>query len=204
MDKNKIFDSDDIKGYQLFYRHSLHEPYQLYRYFTFNNTLPQKYKQRSAELISDDLIISSEYSPEGLLDPNNLPVFYEFKNYVFKIRPNTDYYFAMCSIDAHGNSSNYSVQYRIRRNNVTGEVDIQVASIAGAPKQYPNVRIPGKLVYPSFKASGYRQLDIYLAPDSDLALPNTNGDTPAVNLQLFELETQIEKNLSITIKEPDE
>ena len=62
VDKNKVFDSDDIKGYQLFYRHSLHEPYQLYRYFTFNNTLPQKYKQRSAELISASLcqlIISS-------------------------------------------------------------------------------------------------------------------------------------------------
>jgi len=199
VDKNKIFDSDDIKGYQLFYRHSLHEPYQLYRYFTFNNTLPQKYKQRSAELISDDLIISSEYSPEGLLDPNNLPVFYEFKNYVFKIRPNTDYYFAMCSIDAHGNSSNYSVQYRIRRNNVTGEVDIQVASIEGAPKQYPNMLVQGKLVDSAMKVSGYEYLDIYFAPDTLLSVPNRNE--PASRLQLFDLETQVEKNITITINE---
>lgn len=198
-DKNRSFDTNDIKGYQLFYRHSLREPYQLFRYFTFNNTFPQKYKQRAAEIISDDLIISSEHSPAGKLDPNNLPSFYEFKNYVFKIRPNTDYYFAMCSIDAHGNSSNYSVQYRIRRNNVTGEVDIQILSVEGAPKQYPNMLIQGKLVDSSMKTSGFQFLDIYFAPDTIISTPNRNQ--PATNLQIFDLETQVQKNITITIND---
>ena len=198
-DKNRSYDTDDIKGYQLFYRHSLYEPYQLYRYFTFNNTFPQKYKQRAAEIISDDLIISSEYSPAGTLNPDNLPSFYEYKNYVFKIRPNTDYLFAMCSIDAHGNSSNYSVQYKIRRNNVTGEVDIQTLSIEGAPKQYPNMLVQGKLVDSSMKVSGYQYLDIYYAPDTFASVPNRNQ--PGTRLQLFDLETQVEKNITITINE---
>jgi len=198
-DKGKIYDSDDIKGYQLFYRHSLNSPYELYRYFTFNNTMPQKFVSRSAELISDDLIISSEYSPAGELDPNNLPVFFEPKRYIFKIRPNTDYFFAMCSIDAHGNSSNYSVQYKARRNNVTGEVDIQLVSSEGAPKQYPNLLVKGKLVDSSIKVSGYRYLDIYLNPDTQMSMPNRN--TAGTRLQLFDLETQIEKNITITINE---
>jgi hypothetical protein len=105
----------------------------------------------------------------------------------------------MCSIDAHGNSSNYSAQYKIRRNNVTGEVDIQLLCPEGAPKQYPNLLIPGKLVDASFKSSGYQYMDIYFAPDSKLSVPNINQE--AVNIQLFELETQIEKNITITIKE---
>jgi len=199
VDKNKSYDTDDIKGYQLFYRHSLTEPYQLYRYFTFNNTFPQTYASRSAEIISDDLIISSEYSPTGELDPKNLPRFVEFRKYIFKIRPNTDYLFAMCSIDAHGNSSQYSVQYKIRRNNVTGEVDIQVLSIQGAPKQYPNMLIQGKLVDSSMKVSGYQFMDIYFAPDTIISAPNRNE--PATKLQLFDLETQVEKNITITINE---
>ena len=198
-DENQAWDTDDIKGYQIFVRNSLLKPYRLYRYFTFNNTAPRSAAMYAHELISDDYIITSEYDFPESVNINEIPRFYEFKEYVLDIRPNTDYYFAMCSIDAHGNSSNYSAQYKVRRNNVTGEVDIQLLCPEGAPKQYPNLLIPGKLVDASFKSSGYRFLDVYFAPDSKLSVPNVNEE--AVNIQLFELETQIEKNITITIKE---
>ena len=40
-------------------------------------------------------------------------------------------------------------------------------------------------------------MDIYYAPDSTISKPSANE--PAVNIQLFELETQVEKNVSITL-----
>jgi len=203
-DKGIVYDTNDIKGYQIFIRHSLFESYHLYRYYTFNNTVPTSARLHANEIIEDSYIVTSEYDIPADVALKDIPEFFEFKEDTLEIRPNVDYYISMCSIDAHGNSSNYSSQYKIRRDNVTGQVDMKLICSAGAPKQYPNVLIPGKLVNPSFKASGYRKLDIYLAPDSNLAMPNTNGNTAAVNLQLFELETQIEKNISITIKEPDE
>ena len=194
-----LIDTDDIKGYQLFVRNSLYEPYQLYRYFTFNNTKPESMRIHSMETISDDYIISSEYDTPDTIDPDDIISFYEYNEYVVPIRSNVDYYFALCSIDAHGNSSNYSAQYKIRRNNVTGEVDIQLICPVGAPKQYPNLLVPGKLVKPSMMVSGYKFMDTYFCPDSQLSIPNLEGES--VNIQLFELETQIEKNITITMKQ---
>lgn len=193
-----LIDTDDIKGYQLFIRNSLYEPYQLYRYFTFNNTKPESLRIHSMETISDDYIISSEYDTPDTIDPDDIVSFYEYREYVVPIRSNVDYYFALCSIDAHGNSSNYSAQYKVRRNNVTGEVDIQLICPVGAPKQYPNLLIPGRLVQPSMKVSGYKFMDTYFCPDSKVSIPNLDGES--VNIQLFELETQVEKNIKITMK----
>ena len=154
---------------------------------------------RALETIGDDYIISSEYSIPDSVAPDDIPNFFEYTQYILPIRSNVDYYFALCSIDAHGNSSEYSAQYKIRRNNVTGEVDIQLVCPVGAPKQYPNLLIPGRLVQPSFKASGYKFMDPYFAPDSTTSTPNFGGES--VNIQLFDLETEVEKNIKITLTE---
>ena len=199
VDESIQFDTNDIKGYQLFIRNSLYEPYRLYRYFTFNNTKPDNLRMRALETIGDDYIISSEYSIPDSVAPDDIPNFFEYTQYILPIRSNVDYYFALCSIDAHGNSSEYSAQYKIRRNNVTGEVDIQLVCPVGAPKQYPNLLIPGRLVQPSFKASGYKFMDTYFAPDSTTSTPNFGGES--VNIQLFDLETEVEKNIKITLTE---
>ena len=198
-DEDKIFDTNDIKGYQILIRNSLIEPYRLFRYFTFNNTKPENLRMRSLETISDDYIISSEYSVPDTVAPDDIPEFYEYTEYILPIRSNMDYYFALCSIDAHGNSSEYSAQYKVRRNNVTGEVDIQLVCPVGAPKQYPNMLIPGKLVQPSFKVSGYKYMDTYFAPDAAVSMPSFGGE--GANIQLFELETEVEKNIKITLNQ---
>ena len=199
VDESIQFDTDDIKGYQIFLRNSLTEPYRLFRYFTFNNTRPENLRMRALETIPDDFIISSEYPVSDSVAPDDIPRFYEYTDYVLPIRSNVDYFFALCSIDAHGNSSDYSAQYKIRRNNVTGEVDIQLICPVGAPKQYPNLLIPGKLVQPSFKASGYKFMDTFFAPDSSVSTPNFGMES--VNIQLFDLETEVEKNIKITLTE---
>ena len=43
--------------------------------------------------------------------------------------------------------------------------------------------------------NSFQYLDIYFAPDSKLSVPNV--DEEAVNIQMFELETQIQKNIGL-------
>ena len=38
-DDSKLWETNDTKGYQIFYRHSLTEPYKLLKYFKFNNNI---------------------------------------------------------------------------------------------------------------------------------------------------------------------
>lgn len=194
----QIFETNDIKGYQIFLRNSLNDPYQLYRYFTFNNTVPSELRIRPAESIKDDYIISSEYEIKDISDDATIPSFFEYTEYVLNLRANTDYFISLCSIDAHGNSSNYSAQYKIRRDNVTGRVNIELISPEGAPKQYPNLYVKGRLLNPSFTASGYKYMDIYYCPDTEVSIPEY-GETPSLNIQLFDLETQIEQNVEIKL-----
>lgn len=194
----EIFETNDIKGYQIFLRNSLQEPYRLYRYFTFNNTVPSELRIRPAESIKDDYIISSEYEVRDISKEATIPSFFEYTEYVLNLRANTDYYIALCSIDAHGNSSNYSAQYKIRRDNVTGRVDIKLISPEGAPKQYPNLYVKGRLLNPSFTASGYKYMDVYYSPDTEVSVPEY-GNTPSLNIQLFDLETQVEQNVEIKL-----
>lgn len=194
----EIFETNDIKGYQLFLRNSLEEPYRLYRYFSFNNTVPSELRIRPAESIKDDYIISSEYEINDISEQATIPDFFEYTEYVLKLRANTDYFVAICSIDAHGNSSNYSAQYKIRRDNVTGRVAIKLISVSGAPKQYPNLYVKGRLLNPSFTASGYKYMDVYYCPDTEVSVPEY-GVTPSLNIQLFDLETQIEQNVGIKL-----
>ena len=193
---SKLYDTDDIKGYQIFVRNSLLEPYKLFKYFTFNNTFPIEARIKPPEIIPDEYIRS--YEDNRTTNSESKIKFYEPTEFVIDIRPNTDYFFAMCSIDAHGNSSEYSAQYKIRRNNVTGEISADMISVQGAPKQYPNLLIPSKLLRPSFTVSGYKFMDIYYAPDTNISKPNVN--TPAANINLFELTTQVEKNIEITLR----
>ena len=200
-DMGKRWDTDDIKGYQIFYRHSLYEPYRLVKYFKFNNTTPENYRIYSHEYTPDSLVVSYETKNPEKTDNNGAPIYPAPGSWILEIRPNTDYYFTMCSIDAHGNSSNYGTQYQVRRDNVTGEVAVKIISPPGAPKQYPNLKIPNKLVQPVMKVSGYSNMDIYYNPDTKYSKPNSNTGKASVNFQLFELETQTEENIKITITE---
>lgn len=192
---SKLYDTDDIKGYQVFVRNSLYRPYRLLKQFNFNNTYPVEARIRTPEIVPEDYVISTEYTTAADVSP--YPKFIEPREFITAIRPNVDYYFTLCSIDAHGNSSQYSSQYKIRRNNVTGEVNIEMISQEGAPKQYPNLLVPSKLMRPSFTVSSYRYMDVHYVPDTVLSKPNS--DEPAINIHLFELETQVEKNITLTL-----
>ena len=51
----------------------------------------------------------------------------------------------MCVIDAHGNSSNLSPQYKVKLNSYKNSLEIDFISFKGAPKQYPNFMMSDKI-----------------------------------------------------------
>ena len=182
---NKI-DPNDIKGYQIFIRNSLEEPYTLVRYIDFNDVEPKEYREKAKENIPAEYILS--------VNPNDAS---RRLSYQVDLRSNTDYYIAMCSIDAHGNSSSYSTQYYVRRNSVTGEVRVSAVSSAGAPKTQPNLLIPGRLIKDSMYASNYRRCNVYFNPELSRSFPDVGQ---SVEVEFLDTKTDTVSSVVYDIK----
>jgi hypothetical protein len=175
---NEMSYVDDIKGIQIFIRESLEDPYSLVKYLQYSDVQPQ-YRESPFEFIPREYIEDLETNGA----PIRIPTSYDIR-----IRPNRDYYLALCSIDAHGNSSGYSAQYRIRRNSVTGEFTKEVVSYSHAPKVQPNLKLIKPIALSSFKASGYKMCTIYQNPDSGEVIPD---EGLSLQVQMIDVQTDI-------------
>tara|TARA_B000000557_G_scaffold250754_1_gene237383 strand:- start:469 stop:2097 length:1629 start_codon:yes stop_codon:yes gene_type:complete len=118
----------DVKGYQIFKRYSLEDPFVLIRQFESHN--PNDFYTRNQEV--------SEQIVERLKNKNNT-VFYDnnFKKEKIQI-------YAICSIDAHGFVSNYSSQYAVKYNHENKSCEIDLVSTEGAPLHMPNLLVKRK------------------------------------------------------------
>ena len=184
---------DDTAGYVLFVRNNLEKPYKIEKQFhivkKIRNYGPLEggLKDQTVEHNLADAGINP--SIIGANIPNSDIVYVQdLKRNVYdlSIRSNTDYYITFASYDVHGNLSNYSEQFFLRRNNVTGEVTTKLISSKGATLQYPNTLIPTKFVLSSFKSSGYKYLDLFQTPDTQNSYP-TNGN---LSIHMIDLETE--------------
>lgn len=176
---------DDTKGIQIFVRNSLEEPYALVRYLDFNDVEPPQYRELADENIPAEYIMR--------VDPNSTSRKTQFN---IRLRPNSDHYIALCSIDAHGNSSGYSEQYKLRRNSVTGEVVISLVSPAGAPKNQPNLLLRKPLVESSFQASMYTDASIFFNPDLESSCPDAEA---SVIFEFFDVNSDTSDNFVINM-----
>jgi hypothetical protein len=199
-------ETDDVGGYLLFIRNSLEEPYRLENQFH----ITKKYRKFYKTDFQDEVILDSTKSEEDLgMDltklimpniigasvPNGsiIPILdHKSNSYDMEIRANQDYYITFCTYDVHGNVSNYSEQFFLRRNNVTGEVSIKLISSKGASLAYPNALVDNKFVLSSMKSSGYKYLDIHQTPDLSSSYPSDGG----VTIQLIDLETEEDRNIT--------
>jgi hypothetical protein len=182
----------DIKGYQVFYRHKITEAFRILKYIDFN-----------------DLI--EAYSPLEKI-PNMYTVTTELplSNMETKIVPDKLYIFAVCTVDAHGNSSNFSTQYEVTLVSRDNALLIKMASYPGAPKQYPNFMMSGKLFVDSMAVSGVEKATIYYKPDAtDLTIYKTNAkiaveslsdDRAAYRLQMIDINSQNDNILDIKVR----
>ena len=76
--------------------------------------------------------------------PNNFDLVKRLKNgdsnttYTdYQFQPNTDFIYAVCSIDAHGQISNYGAQIKVNLDSKTHKLTVRQISPPGAPLVFP-------------------------------------------------------------------
>ena len=122
---------NDIKGFQIFRRASLEEPYILVKQIE-SHSITDFYKRN--ENITDSEVIRSEKIK-----------IYEFLDKDFK--PSGFNIYTICSIDSHGYVSNYSDQIAFTYDYFNKKLIYDLVSRAGAPLFYPNLLVPRKTVF---------------------------------------------------------
>ena len=190
---------DDTAGYILFVRNSLENSYKIEKQFHIVSKLRNYGKMGPEEngvLVGPSVTVNNMLSNAGIapniigtdVSSSNIVYVEDLRRQVYdlSIRSNTDYYIAFASYDVHGNIGNYSEQFFLRRNNVTGEVTTKIVSGKGASLQYPNTYIPTKFVLSSFKSSGYKYLDLFQTPDTSTSYPTNKS----MSIHLIDLETE--------------
>lgn len=116
----------DIKKFQVFKRSNIEHPFELIREYDFDDSIV-KYP-------------SNENTHPKLIKKSTSPVT-SFTDEEFTKESKCIY--ALCSIDAHGLTSNYSPQYQISFDKIKNQITKKIISHSGAPKPYPNLYLPG-------------------------------------------------------------
>lgn len=134
----------DIKKFQVFRRASINKPYQLLKVYDFNDS----------KTIASDL--ESSISPnliEKVSSPKNSFIDVEFNKTKYHNETHALYY-AVASIDAHGLTSNYSMQFAVWFDSFTNKLKKKLISHSGAPKPYPNVYLLADAFVDTIRVSG--------------------------------------------------
>lgn len=138
----------DIKKFQIFKRFNIEQPFTLIAEFDFDNS-----------------IIKSNF-PEKALN-KNLYKFDSAKTYFIDTshKEGEEPIYTICSVDAHGMSSNYGPQFKVKRDKFTNKVTTTRISQSGAPKPYPNMFVNEDAFIDVIKTSNYDRINIFLDPD---------------------------------------
>jgi len=188
----------DIKKFQVFRRKSIDEPFELIKMFDFDDSFVKF--QNKEEFINQDLIESQTI---GTLNGSVIavPVLSYYDDDFYK---NSEYIYSVASIDAHGLTSNYSEQIRVRFDQFLNKIETSLVSIAGAPKQFPNLYLDQDLFLDTIKTSYKKSFDVYFTPDCfSVTLGNNNKtkiiDVEAANKYVFNF-INIDKSLGSNLK----
>lgn len=183
----------DIKKFQVFRRKSTSEPFELLQVYDF-----------------DDSIIATpdpENVPVNLITKSTFPITIHRDTTFTK---NSRYIYAICAIDAHGYTSNYSTQLEATYDRYRNRINTRVISNAGAPKSYPNIYLLRDTFIDTMKMSGYTRLNIYFDPeyitikddndyDLDHILFNGSGEDDN-SYKLMIVNTDMQKSETLTIE----
>lgn len=184
----------DIKRFQVFRRSSIEESFRLISEINFDQST---YPYTSGESVPEGITIRSNGPIKHFLDT-------EFNSI------NSDYIYAVCCIDAHGLSSGYSDQFRVRFDRLIGKIIITRVSTEGAPKPYPNVNILEDLFSDVIKDSGHSRIRVYFDPEyTDILkdgkslslISKSSAGSVAYKICLTELNLNKSQNIDILIND---
>ena len=183
----------DIKKFQVFRRKTTSESFELLQVYDF-----------------DDSVVKStdpENVPVNLITKSTFPITIHRDTTFTK---NSRYIYAICAIDAHGYTSNYSTQLEATYDRYRNRINTRAISNAGAPKPYPNIYLLRDTFIDTMKMSGYTRLNIYFDPeyitikddnDNDLDHILFNGSGEDDNsYKLMIVNTDMQKSETLTIE----
>ena len=139
----------DIKRFQVFRRKSITDPFELIQEINFDKSI---LPFTSGETVPDELVTITPGPIKHYLDTS-------FKTI------SSDYIYALCCIDAHGFTSNFSEQFRVRFDRLTSKIQITRVAAEGSPKAYPNSTVLGDFFADLIKDSGRRRIRLYFDPE---------------------------------------
>jgi hypothetical protein len=183
----------DIKGWQVFRRKTLDEPFSLIAQIDFDDSA---IKTPSAERVDPSLIKRYESPVTFFIDP-------EFDK-------DSDYIYAVCSIDAHAMTSNYSMQYRVSFNRIQNRLVKTLISQSGAAKQYPNTYLKAELSLDSVRSSNVENIRVYFDPEylkvtdndgRDLKVLKTDSRGGVYRISLLSTDRQTQANVDVSVKD---
>lgn len=183
----------DIKGWQVFRRKNLNEAFSLIAQLDFDDSV---IKTPSAENVDAGLIKKYSSPVTFFIDP-------EFNK-------DSNYIYAVCSIDAHAMTSNYSVQYNVRFDRIQNKLVKTFISQSGAAKQYPNTYLKAELSLDSVKSSNDGNIRIYFDPEylnvtdhrgRDLQILKTDKRSGLYRIIMLNTDRQLQSNIDVTLKD---
>lgn len=185
----------DVKKYQVFRRASLSEPFELIREYDFDDS---QVKYASGEVIDPKLTVKTTSPMKYFYDE-------EFKR-------DSVFVYAICAIDAHGLTSNYSMQLEVRFDKTKNRSVTKLVSRSGAPKQYPNTFIARDLFEDTMRVSGnLHNISVVLNPEFYRVVSRGNKKTRVLETQqsggkyvLQLINTDLQKDQQVTIELNDQ
>lgn len=182
----------DIKYFQIFRRSTINEPFQMLKMYDFDDSevLSPYYETPEFSLI------------EELDSPKTYYIDHDFKK-------ESKFIYAICSIDAHGMSSGYSIQFEVSFDRFKNKLNKKLISVSGAPKSYPNMYLNTDTFVDTIKDSGHKRLKVVFNPEylmltdnknNNLNLLKTKSDS-SYRIQMINVDLQKQENVEITLSD---
>lgn len=138
----------DIKKFQVFRRENTSQAFQLLQVYDFDDS---DVLTNSGETYSEDRVLT-------MTDPSTVYIDDRFTK-------DSTFIYALCSVDAHGLSSGYSMQIKVSFDRFSNRVICKEASRSGAPKAYPNLYLSEDTLVDTVRTSGYQKMKVYFDPE---------------------------------------
>lgn len=192
----------DTKYFQIFKRATTNEPYELIKMYNFNDSLTPISLSDMTEYNIAPRLVENLRRADGTAVPKNNYLDLSFSKEQKAI-------YTVCSVDAHGYSSNYSTQIEISFDRNKNVMNKKLISIAGAPKPYPNFLLNQDLFVDSIKTSNAKNVNVYFNPEylkvydrtgADLALIKTDVSS-SYKLQMINIDLQRDEIITFKIDE---
>jgi len=144
----------DVKQFQVFRRADIRHAFQLQKQYDFDDSAVRfPYNE-----LPDPRLV------EHLTSPATFWYDDEF-DWDVNTSSKTGLIYAVAAIDAHGQTSGYSAQYRVWFDRFKNRLQKELVSHLGAPKPYPNLYVEGTLFEDSIRAAGNKRMRLYFNPD---------------------------------------